>query len=81
MCCFVQENNKIQGKSRFTSPKAVGRKSKSRLQMDKSQQELNEINKGEIVTDTKPLISIETPAHTHIIHLQQQSLGRNTWLP
>ncbi|XP_025096976.1 cell division cycle protein 27 homolog isoform X2 [Pomacea canaliculata] len=69
----VKENNKSQGKTRFTSPKGVGRKSKSRT--SKSQQELNEINKSEAGAGTKMAPNIEQPTAAHIFLMQQQSLG------
>lgn len=70
-----QENNKSQGKTRFTSPKGVGRKSKSRT--SKSQQELNEINKSEAGAGTKMAPNIEQPTAAHIFLMQQQSLGES----
>ncbi|XP_048237693.1 cell division cycle protein 27 homolog [Haliotis cracherodii] len=69
----VKENNKSQGKSRFASPKAVGRKSKTRL--SKSQQELNEINKSDLSVDSKPSLPSDTPTQTQIIQMQHQSLA------
>ena len=71
--CGLQENNKTQGKSRFTSPKGVGRKSKSRT--SKSQQELNELNKSDASAGTKAASHPEQPTPAHIFHMQQQSLG------
>ena len=53
----VKENNKSHGtKTRLQSPKALGRKSKTRS--SKSQQELNKINKSEATTDTKPTLEV-----------------------
>nr|KAG5703820.1 hypothetical protein BaRGS_031454 [Batillaria attramentaria] len=71
----VKENNKSQGKSRFTSPKGAGRKSKSRT--SKSQQELNELNKSEGGAGSKPLLhpNPEQPTAAQIFQMQQQSLG------
>lgn len=69
----VKENNKSQGKSRFTSPKGVGRKSKSRL--SKSQQELNELNKSDSTAAFKTSFHSEQPTSTQIFLMQQQSLG------
>ena len=68
----LQENNKSQSKSRFTSPKAVSRKSKTRL--SKSKQEMNEINKGEIILDSKPALQ-ESQPQVQIAQMQHQSLG------
>ena len=68
---MIQENNKSHGtKTRLQSPKALGRKSKTRS--SKSQQELNKINKSEATTDTKP--TLEVPTQTQILQMQQQSL-------
>ncbi|KAK3591934.1 hypothetical protein CHS0354_031436 [Potamilus streckersoni] len=58
----VKENNKSQ----------TGRKAKTKH--SKSQQELNEINKGEIITDSKPVTNTET-TQIQIAQLQQQSLN------
>ncbi|KAL3832275.1 hypothetical protein ACJMK2_023933 [Sinanodonta woodiana] len=58
----VKENNKSQ----------TGRKAK--IKHSKSQQELNEINKGEIITDSKPVTNSET-TQIQIAQLQQQSLN------
>lgn len=70
----VKENNKSQGnKSGFQSPKTVGRKSKTRS--SKSQQELNEINKAELSTDTKPQQNPEVPTQHQIMQMQHQSLS------
>lgn len=68
----VKENNKSHGtKTRLQSPKALGRKSKTRS--SKSQQELNKINKLEATSDTKP--SPEMPSEIQILQMQQQSLS------
>ncbi|XP_076460272.1 cell division cycle protein 27 homolog isoform X2 [Babylonia areolata] len=75
----VKENNKSQGKSRFTSPKGVGRKAKSRS--SKCQQELNELNKSEGAGGGKGGGKAgggghpDQPSSAVLLHLQQQSLG------
>lgn len=69
----VKENNKSQSKSRFTSPKSGTRKSKSKL--SKSQQELNEINKGENILDCKQSCGYEGPNYAQLAHMRQQSLA------
>ncbi|XP_052079303.1 cell division cycle protein 27 homolog [Mytilus californianus] len=67
----VKENNKSHGtKTRLQSPKALGRKSKTRS--SKSQQELNKINKSEPTLDSKPVPQV--PTQTQILQMQQQSL-------
>ena len=67
-----QENNKSQSKSRFTSPKAVGRKSKTRSSKSK---DMNELNKGEIILDSKPAVPDVQP-QVQIAQMQHQSLGK-----
>ncbi|KAL8586157.1 hypothetical protein ACOMHN_057720 [Nucella lapillus] len=74
----VKENNKSQGKSRFTSPKGVSRKAKSRI--SKCQQDLNELNKSEAGTKgTKASLGgthpEQQPSTAMVLHMQQQSLG------
>ncbi|XP_076459147.1 cell division cycle protein 27 homolog [Babylonia areolata] len=69
----VKENNKSQGKCRFTSPRGVGRKSKTRG--SKSQQELNELNKSEGGPGSKVTPHPDLPTPAMILHMQQQSLG------
>ncbi|XP_045168384.2 cell division cycle protein 27 homolog [Mercenaria mercenaria] len=69
----VKENNKQQTKPRFTSPKAVGRKSKTRI--SKSKQEISDVNKGEIITDSKPIVVPEPQPQIQLVHMQQQSLA------
>ncbi|KAK3082935.1 hypothetical protein FSP39_009477, partial [Pinctada imbricata] len=69
----VKENNKSQGKARFQSPRAVGRKTKSRS--SKSQQEMNELNKQESRVDTKPPQGSEGPTVEQITQMQHQSLA------
>lgn len=74
MNALLQENNKQQSKTRFTSPKAVGRKSKTRI--SKSKQDISDVNKGEIITDTKPIVVPEPQPQMQLVQLQQQSLGK-----
>ncbi|XP_052821905.1 cell division cycle protein 27 homolog [Octopus bimaculoides] len=69
----VKENNKSQSKSRFTSPKSGTRKSKSKL--SKSQQEMNEINKGENILDCKQSCGYDGPNYSQLAHMRQQSLA------
>ena len=75
MTFFSQENNKQQTKSRFTSPKAVSRKSKTRI--NKTKQDLTDVHKGEIISDDKP-VTITEPQQPQIqlAQMQQQSLGK-----
>lgn len=70
---LFQENNKQQSKTRFTSPKAVGRKSKTRI--SKSKQDISDVNKGEIITDSKPVAAPEPQPQIQLAQMQQQSLG------
>ena len=79
--CFItlllflyQENNKQQSKTRFTSPKAVGRKSKTRL--SKSKQDISDVSKGEIISDSKPVAAPEPQPQIQLVQMQQQSLGK-----
>ena len=51
----------------------MSRKSKTRL--SKSKQEMNEINKGEIILDSKPVVP-EVQPQVQIAQMQHQSLGR-----
>lgn len=69
----LQENNKSQAKTKFSSPKAPGRKSKTRL--SKSQHELNEINKSEQSVDAKNAANSDVAAEVQLAQLQRQSLG------
>uniref|UniRef100_A0A0L8I4K7 Cell division cycle protein 27 homolog n=1 Tax=Octopus bimaculoides TaxID=37653 RepID=A0A0L8I4K7_OCTBM len=73
LCSLVRENNKSQSKSRFTSPKSGTRKSKSKL--SKSQQEMNEINKGENILDCKQSCGYDGPNYSQLAHMRQQSLA------
>ncbi|XP_064598643.1 cell division cycle protein 27 homolog [Liolophura sinensis] len=68
----VKENNKSQAKTKFSSPKAPGRKSKTRL--SKSQHELNEINKSEQSVDAKNAANSDVAAEVQLAQLQRQSL-------
>jgi len=74
LCLHHQENNKQATKSRITSPKGIGRKSKSRI--SKSKQDANDVHKGEIITDNKP-VTIAEPQQPQVLlaQMQQQSLG------
>ncbi|XP_060584098.1 cell division cycle protein 27 homolog [Ruditapes philippinarum] len=69
----VKENNKQQSKTRFTSPKAVVRKSKTRL--SKSKQDISDVSKGEIIMDSKPAVAPEPQPQIQLVHMQQQSLA------
>jgi len=67
----VKENNKSQTPGTLNT-KGVNRRSK---RTTKSQQELNEINKGELSVDTKYQTSTEIPIADQIVQIQQQSLA------
>jgi len=66
----VKENNKNQTPGTLISTKGINRRSK---RTTKSQQELNELNKGELSIDTK--YQAELPIADQIIQMQQQSLA------
>ncbi|KAH3706248.1 cell division cycle protein 27 homolog [Dreissena polymorpha] len=70
----VKENNKQQGKTRFSSPKAAGRKTKSRL--SKSKSDLSDLHKGELILDSKPITILEPQQpQIQLAQMQQQSLA------
>ncbi|XP_052802674.1 cell division cycle protein 27 homolog [Mya arenaria] len=70
----VKENNKQQGKTRFTSPKGIGRKSKSRL--NKTKTEIGENLKGDLICDNKPVTIMEPQQpQLQLAQMQQQSLA------
>ncbi|WAQ93608.1 CDC27-like protein [Mya arenaria] len=72
---YEQENNKQQGKTRFTSPKGIGRKSKSRL--NKTKTEIGENLKGDLICDNKPVTIMEPQQpQLQLAQMQQQSLEK-----
>ena len=71
----LQENNKTQGRTKFTSPKTPARKSKTRS--SKTQQELNEINRAELTPDIKQSLSV---VHAQVASMQKQSAGNKQYV-
>ncbi|CAG5121231.1 unnamed protein product, partial [Candidula unifasciata] len=67
----VKENNKGQSPGTLTGSKGLNKRSK---RTTKSQQELNEINKGELTVDTK-CASANSDTVEQIVQMQQQSLA------